>query len=379
MLSAIQNKIEHHFPISLGEARWLFEHLDTTTLSQLASAVRMRFHPKDEATYLIMAIINYTNICVAACDYCAFYRLPHEPEAYLKSFEEIAEKIEKVRSLGGTLAGFNGGFHPRLRIQDYAELFSKVHNRFPDMTFYEMTVAEFMFSCKISKLSYAEGASVLKQAGTKWITGGGAEILDDAFRKRHSPGKFKVEDYFMAQAAILDAGLGSTATMVIGFDESLDERFSHLERLRAFQETQSRKLTSFLCWTYKPYHTRLGGGEISTEEYLRWMATCRIYLDNFVHFRTSVLTKNESALLGLNFGANDFDLPIEDEVTEKAGAVINLDFDAVIAAVHGAGFKAIKRNPFSEKENLVTIEARPGQKEGACLNQLAHHQGACLN
>lgn len=371
MLSEIRYKIEHQRPISLGEARWLFERVDSATLSHLASVVRMRFHLKDEATYLIMAIVNYTNICVAACDYCAFYRLPHEPGAYLKSFEEIAEKVERVRALGGTLAAFNGGFHPRLRIQDYAELFSKVHERFPDMTFYEMTVAEFMFSCKISKLSYAEGAQVLKQAGTRWITGGGAEILDDGFRKRHSPGKFKVEDYYRAQAAILDAGLGSTATMVIGFDESIEERFNHLERLKSFQENQEHKLTSFLCWTYKPYHTRLGGGEIPTEEYLRWMAVSRIYLDNFVHIRTSVLTKNESALLGLNYGANDFDLPIEDEVTEKAGAVINLDFDSVLIAAEKAGFKAVKRNPFSEKENLVTIEARARHQE-EYANQYAH-------
>jgi cyclic dehypoxanthinyl futalosine synthase len=140
--------------------------------------------------------------------------------------------------------------------------------------------------------------------------------------------------------------MNSTATMVIGFDETLEERFSHIERLRDFQDEQSIKMPSFLCWTYKPYHTELGGHEISTQEYLRWLAICRIYLDNFVHIRTSVLTKNEDALRGLLYGADDFDLPTEDEVTQKAGAEITLDFGRILSAAERLGFKTIHRAPF---------------------------------
>ncbi|MBI2603609.1 MAG: radical SAM protein [Deltaproteobacteria bacterium] len=346
MLQSIEQKIGQTTPISREEARWLYTESELPTLSRLSTAVRNRYHSPHEATYLIMAIINYTNICVAGCDYCAFYRFPHEEGAYLKSFDEVVERVERLVSFGGTLVGFNGGFHPKLSLPYYAEFFRMIHKRFPELGFKDMTVAEFMFACKLSKLSYDEGAKVLKDAGTRWIPGGGAEVLDEDFRKRHSPGKYKVSDFFSAQKAILEAGLGSTATMVIGFDESLEERLSHLETLRKFQDDTGRKLPSFLCWTYKPYNTKLGGKEISTEEYLRWLAVSRIFLHNFKHIRTSVLTRNEDALLGLKYGADDFDLPLEDEVTEKAGAHISEDFDSLLASARKLGFHVKKRKPF---------------------------------
>jgi cyclic dehypoxanthinyl futalosine synthase len=138
--------------------------------------------------------------------------------------------------------------------------------------------------------------------------------------------------------------------MVIGFDETIDERLDHLERLRAFQdqavERGGGRLPSFLCWTYKPWNTDLGGQEVSTREYLRWLAICRIFLDNIPNIRTSVLTRNEDAMLGLRFGANDFDLPTEDEVTTKAGATISLEFEKILASARRLGFTPEKRAPF---------------------------------
>ncbi|MEZ4741332.1 MAG: radical SAM protein [Bdellovibrionota bacterium] len=347
MFIEIEEKVSAQADITVEDACWLYNNASDIQLQQLATAVKTRYHEKDSATFLIMAIVNYTNICVAKCTYCSFYRLPHQSGIYLLSFEQVCEKIDQLLSFGGTLVGFNGGFHPKLTIYDYAELFRKVHERYPDLTFYEMTVAEFMFSCKVSKISYEEGAKVLHEVGTRWVTGGGAEVLVDSFRQRHSPGKFKVEDYYRAQKAILDAGMGSTATMVIGFDESLEERLAHIERLRDFQYAVGNKLTSFLCWTYKPYGNELAGQEISSGEYLRWLAICRIYLSNFRHIRTSVLTKNTQALSGLAYGANDFDLPTEDEVTEKAGASINVNFDELIAFARKEGFNPTLRKPFS--------------------------------
>jgi cyclic dehypoxanthinyl futalosine synthase len=347
MIDAIEKKIDSFVPVSIEDIGFLYNNADLQTLSRLATMVRARFHPADEATYLIMAIVNYTNVCVAKCDYCSFYKLPHESGTYLLNFAEICEKIDRLVAFGGTLVGFNGGFHPKLRIHDYAELFAKIHQHYPDLAFYEMTVAEFMFSCKVSKVSYDDGAAILKASGTKWVTGGGAEILDDSFRARHSPGKFKVHDYFDAQRAILKAGMGSTATMVIGFDETLEERLAHLRQLRDFQESVNHKLASFLCWTYKPYGNALGGTEVSDAEYFRWLAICRIYLDNFRHIRTSVLTKNSNALIGLRYGANDFDIPTEDEVTQKAGSSIDLDFASILDAAKTEGFRTRKRSPFA--------------------------------
>lgn len=331
-------------------ARTLFECADDALLSRLATAARAKYHPKDRATYIMMAIVNYTNVCVAKCDYCAFYRLPHQAGTYLLSYDEVCKKIDDMIQFGGKLVGFNGGFHPKLKLTDYADLFSKIRKRYGDsIEFFEMTVAEFMFSCKLSKLTYEQGARLMKDSGTRWITGGGAEILDDGFRMRHSPGKYKVEDYFQAQKAILDAGLGSTATMVIGFDESLDERLNHLERLRRFQTEVNGALPSFLCWTYKPWNNELGGEEIPTREYLRWLAVCRIYLHNIRHIRTSVLTRNESALDGLKFGADDFDLPTEDEVTQKAGATISHDFARVLEAARRQGQEPVLRAPLPQR------------------------------
>jgi cyclic dehypoxanthinyl futalosine synthase len=345
MLAEIEARVNARERLDIEHARWLFEHASMPDLARLASAVRARFHAPDEATYLVMAIVNYTNVCVAKCDYCSFYRLPGDKEGYLLGFPEVAAKVDRLRELGGTLVGFNGGFHPDCDIHHYAKLFAEVHAHYPELEFFEMTVAEFMFACKIAKTSYADGAQILKATGTRWVTGGGSEVLDEAFRKRHSPGKYKVWDYYKAQRAILDAGLGSTATMVIGFGESLDERLNHLAGLRQFQDEGQGKLASFLCWTYKAFNNDLGGEEISNQEYLRWLAVSRLYLDNFVHIRTSVLTKNEGALEGLRYGANDFDLPTEDEVTQKAGAQVSHAFMDVLAHAEKLGFKVVHRKP----------------------------------
>ena len=354
MLESIRQTVATRKRCSTEQAAWLWQHADDADLCALAGQVRARYHAPDKATFLIMAIVNYTNVCVARCDYCAFYRLPKHPETYLLSLEQVCARIDDLLALNGTLIGFNGGFHPKLKIAHYAELFRAVRQRFPDLDFYEMTVAEFMYSCKVSRITYAEGARILKEHGTRWVTGGGAEVLEDGWRKRHSPLKYTVDDYYAAQRAILEGGIGSTATMVIGFDESLDERLNHLERLRAFQDEVHGAMPSFLCWTYKPWNNALGGNEIKSIEYLRWLAVCRIYLDNFTHIRTSVLTQNENAMRGLNFGADDFDLPTEDEVTQMAGATISRAFDRILDAARSAGFEPILRAPFPIAGGIAT-------------------------
>ena len=197
--------------------------------------------------------------------------------------------------------------------------------------FYALTVAEFMFLADRADLSYAETAGRLRDAGVYWVTGGGSEILTEDFRKRHAKFKYTVAEYFEAQRAIVESGLRTTATMVIGFDETLDERLEHLQRTRDFQDGCLRDglpgLFSLLSWTYKPYGTALGGREIEPREYWRHIALSRIFLDNIEHIRTSVLTLNEDAFRALDYGADDFDLPIEDEVTQKAGATIDLDLE----------------------------------------------------
>jgi cyclic dehypoxanthinyl futalosine synthase len=296
-----------------------------------------------------MRIVNYTNVCVAQCDYCAFYVLPNQDGGYVLDRQEVFAKIDVLLEVGGDLVAFNGGFNPKLPLDFYCDLFASVRERYGDrVEFYALTVAEFVYLADRARLSHAEAAARLRDAGVYWITGGGSEILTEDFRKRHAKWKYTVADYFEAQKAIVEAGLRTTATMVIGFDETLDERLEHLQRTRDFQDESNAAgfggLFSFLCWTYKPYGTAFGGREITAEEYRRWIALSRIFLDNVEHVRTSVLTQNEDAFRALDYGANDFDLPIEDEVTQKAGARIELDLEGLLEIPRRLGYRVEYRH-----------------------------------
>jgi cyclic dehypoxanthinyl futalosine synthase len=329
--------------VDLGEARRLWLEAGDEELIERAQAVRARWHPPGHATYMVMRIVNYTNVCVAQCDYCAFYVLPNQDGGYVLSREDVFAKIDDLVELGGDLVAFNGGFNPKLPLDYYCDLFHAVRERYGEtVEFYALTVAEFVFLADRAGLSYAEAAARLRDAGVHWVTGGGSEILTEDFRKRHAKWKYTVADYFEAQRAIVESGMRTTATMVIGFDETLDERLEHLQRTRDFQDellaAGHEGLFSFLCWTYKPFGTAFGGEEVSPHEYRRWIGLCRIFLDNVPHVRTSVLTQNEDAFRALDFGADDFDLPIEDEVTQKAGATIDLDLERLLEIPRRLGY-----------------------------------------
>jgi cyclic dehypoxanthinyl futalosine synthase len=325
--------------ISVDDARALWEEAPDDELKRLAGDVRARYHDPNRATYMVMRIINYTNVCVAQCDYCAFYVLPNQEGGYVLSRDDVFAKIDELVEFGGDLVAFNGGFNPRLPLDYYCDLFASVRERYGErVEFYALTVAEFVFLADRARISYTEAATRLRDAGVHWITGGGSEILTEDFRARHAKWKYLVSDYFEAQRALIEAGLNTTATMVIGFDETLDERLEHLQRTRDFQD-EVGGLFSFLCWTYKPYGTAFGGREISPQEYWRWIALSRIFLDNVKHIRTSVLTQNEDAFRALDYGADDFDLPIEDEVTQKAGARIDLDLEGLLAIPRQLGYE----------------------------------------
>jgi cyclic dehypoxanthinyl futalosine synthase len=329
--------------VTVDEARELWLHAGDDELKALAQDVRARWHEPKHATYMVMRIVNYTNVCVAQCDYCAFYVLPNQAGGYVLSREDVFAKIDDLVEVGGDLVAFNGGFNPRLPLDFYCDLFASVRERYGDrVEFYALTIAEFVYLADRAGLSFAEAAARLRGAGVHWVTGGGSEILTEEFRARHAKFKYTVRDYFDAQRAIVESGLKTTATMVIGFDETLEERLEHLQRTRDFQDECVRDgydgLFSFLCWTYKPYGTAFGGREISPQEYWRHIALSRIFLDNVKHVRTSVLTQNEEAFRALEYGADDFDLPIEDEVTQKAGARIELDLEGLLAVPRALGY-----------------------------------------
>ena len=324
--------------ITVDEARTLWNEASDDELKQLARGVRDQWHAPNHATYMVMRIINYTNVCVAQCDYCAFYVLPNQEGGYVLSRDDVFAKIDDLLDVGGDLVAFNGGFNPKLPLDFYCDLFAAVRERYGDrVEFYALTIAEFVYLADRAGLTHAEAAARLRDAGVHWITGGGSEILTEDFRKRHAKFKYTVREYFEAQRAIVESGMKTTATMVIGFDETLDERLEHLQRTRDFQD-ETDGLFSFLCWTYKPYGTAFAGVEIAPEEYWRHIALSRIFLDNVKHIRTSVLTQNADAFRALDYGADDFDLPIEDEVTQKAGATIDLDLESLLAVPRSLGY-----------------------------------------
>ena len=330
--------------ITVDEAAHLWLEASDEELRELARAARARWHEPDRATYMIMRIVNYTNVCVAQCDYCAFYVLPNQAGGYVLDRGEVFAKIDELLEVGGDLVGFNGGFNPKLPLDYYCDLFASVRERYGNrVEFYALTVAEFVFLADRARLSFAEAAARLRDAGVYWVTGGGSEILTEDFRKRHAKWKYTVAEYFEAQRAIVESGMRTTATMVIGFDETLEERLEHLQRTRDFQDACLREgydgLFSFLCWTYKPYGTALGGRELPADEYRRHIALSRIFLDNVEHVRTSVLTQNEEAFRALDYGADDFDLPIEDDVTQKAGAKIDLDLERLLEVPRRLGYR----------------------------------------
>jgi cyclic dehypoxanthinyl futalosine synthase len=255
------------------------------------------------------------------------------------SRDEVFAKIDELVELGGDLVAFNGGFNPKLPLDFYCDLFAAVRARYGErVEFYALTIAEFVFLADRAGISYAEAAAAAARGRRALDHRRRLGDPDRGLPRRHAKWKYTVADYFEAQRAIVEAGLQTTATMVIGFDETLDERLEHLQRTRDFQD-EVGGLFSFLCWTYKPYGTAFGGREISPREYWRHIALSRIFLDNVKHIRTSVLTQNEDAFRALDYGADDFDLPIEDEVTEKAGATIDLDLEGLLAIPRRLGYE----------------------------------------
>ena len=242
-LHEISARIEEGGRISAAEAATLWRHASDEDLQRLAGTVRARYHEPDRATYMVMRIINYTNVCVAQCDYCAFYVLPNQEGGYVLSRDDVFAKIDDLLEVGGDLVAFNGGFNPKLPLDYYCDLFASVRERYGDrVEFYALTIAEFVFLADRAELSYADAAARLRDAGVHWVTGGGSEILTEDFRARHAKFKYTVADYFEAQKAIVESGLKTTATMVIGFDETLEERLEHLQRTRDFQDEHGRAL-----------------------------------------------------------------------------------------------------------------------------------------
>jgi cyclic dehypoxanthinyl futalosine synthase len=333
-------------PSRITDARAL-DLLEGTSdaLRKVAHEARCARYPDGRASYVVMRIVSYTNVCVADCSYCAFFRRPNDAGAYVLSNEQIASKIDELVAAGGSLVAMEGGFNPKLKLEHYEDFFRSVRKRYGNaIEIYGPTIVEMIFLAKNSRVSLEESLIRLKEAGLRWIPGGGAEILTDEWRRKLSPKKYSVQEYLTGMETAQKAGLGTTATMVIGFGETWKDRIEHLEHIRALQD-KTGGFASFLLWTYQPDNTAWKGERVSNEEYLKAVALSRLYLDNIPVIRASFLTQNERGPEALKWGAHDFDIALEDQVTQLAGARIEANVETVLGWVRGAGIEPVKRPP----------------------------------
>jgi cyclic dehypoxanthinyl futalosine synthase len=308
------------------EALALLRDAPLLDLAMAADLVRRRLHPEPVVTYIVDRNVNYTNVCVARCSFCAFYRDPGDPEGYLHSKETLFAKIEETLAVGGTGVLMQGGHHPDLPIEWYEDLLRSITARFPTVHLHAFSPSEIQHIARVSRLSIDEVLTRLKAAGLRSIPGGGGEILVDEVRRRISPLKTMSDDWLGVMDSAHRLGLPTTATMMFGHVESYADRVEHLRKIRDLQDRSlaggARGFTAFIAWTYKAENTALGGSEATSAEYLRTQAVSRLFLDNVPNIQSSWVTQGkEIGQVALKFGANDMgSIMIEENVVKAAGA-----------------------------------------------------------
>jgi cyclic dehypoxanthinyl futalosine synthase len=332
--------------VTADAALELYRRAPTALLGRLADAVRARKHPDRTVTYIIDRNVNYTNVCVAKCNFCAFYRPVGSPDGYVLGFEELFRKIDETIAAGGVQLLLQGGHNPDLPLAWYEDLFRAVKERYPAFKLHALSPPEVIHLSRLSQLPVSVVIARLIAAGLDSIPGGGAEILVDRVRKLlHCDGKATAEEWLGVMRQAHRAGLRTTATMMYGTVESDEERLEHLLRLRALQD-ETGGFTAFITWSYQPEHTELAGEEATGIDYLRTLATARIVLDNFDNLQASWVTQGgKVGQLSLAYGANDMgSVMIEENVVRAAGASYCMDEAAIVRNIEDAGFIPKRRN-----------------------------------
>ncbi|MGH9749812.1 MAG: cyclic dehypoxanthinyl futalosine synthase [Candidatus Polarisedimenticolia bacterium] len=312
--------------LSTAGALALLRQAPLLDLGVAADLARRRIHPEPIVTYIVDRNVNYTNVCVVRCSFCAFYRDPGHPEGYLHPKEILFEKIEETLRLGGTGILMQGGHHPDLPLEWYEDLLRSFKERFPRLHVHALSPPEIQHIVRISGVALGEVLRRLRAAGLDSIPGGGGEILVDAVRRRIAPLKTMSADWLEVMDAAHALGIPSTATMMFGHVESYADRVAHMEKIRDQQDRSLERgaaaFTAFISWTYKAEHTALGGHEVGSAEYLRTQAVSRLFFDNIPNIQSSWVTQGkEIGQIALKFGANDMgSTMIEENVVRAAGA-----------------------------------------------------------
>jgi len=346
MLDALQKRLQDQGRLSPDEALFLYREAPTYWLARAADDVRARKHPDGIVTYIIDRNVNYTNVCVARCNFCAFYRPVGHTDGYVLGFDEIFRKIDETIAVGGVQLLLQGGHNPDLPIEWYEDLFRAVKQRYPAFKLHALSPPEVIHLSRTSRLPVPAVIDRLIAAGLDSIPGVGAEILVDRVRKLlNCYGKASADEWLDVMRHAHKAGLRTTATMMYGTVETMEERLEHLFRLRDVQD-ETGGFTAFITWSYQPEHTERGGSEATGIEYLRTLAIARLVLDNFDNLQASWVTQGgKVGQLSLAFGANDMgSVMIEENVVRAAGASYCMDEVEIVRNVEDAGFVAKRRN-----------------------------------
>jgi cyclic dehypoxanthinyl futalosine synthase len=345
-ITGLADKIRAGGRISGADALQLYRDAPLPLLGELADGVRSRKHPDGVVTYIIDRNVNYTNVCVARCNFCAFYRPVGSSEGYVLGFDEVFRKIDETIALGGVQLLLQGGHNPDLPLEWYEDLFRAVKQRYPSFKLHALSPPEVIHLTRMTKLSVAQVIDRLIAAGLDSIPGGGAEILVDRVRKLlNCYGKATADEWLGVMREAHRKGLRTTATMMYGHVETVEERIEHLLRLREVQD-ETGGFTAFITWSYQPEHTELGGGEATGVEYLRMLALARLVLDNFPSLQASWVTQGgKVGQLSLAYGSNDMgSVMIEENVVRAAGAAYCMDEVEIVRNIENAGFVAKRRN-----------------------------------
>jgi cyclic dehypoxanthinyl futalosine synthase len=345
-IKAVADKVYAGERVGAEEAVALYRGASTALLGQLADAIRLRKHPDHIVTYIIDRNVNYTNVCVAKCNFCAFYREVGSSDGYVLGFDEIFRKIDETIAVGGVQLLMQGGHNPDLPLTWYEDLFTSIKARYPSFKLHALSPPEVIHLSRLSQLPVPAVLERLIAAGLDSVPGGGAEILVDRVRTLlHCYGKATSDEWLDVMRHAHRAGLRTTATMMYGTVETDEERLEHLLRLRALQD-ETGGFTAFITWSYQPDHTELAGTEATGVDYLRTLAISRIVLDNFDNLQSSWVTQGgKVGQLSLAYGANDMgSVMIEENVVRAAGASYCMDEVEIVRNIEDAGFVAKRRN-----------------------------------
>ena len=358
--------------ISAGDAHTLLLDGDLIELGMAAHEVRSRHNDPAVASYNIDRNINYTNVCVYQCRFCAFYREPGHAEGYLLPFEEIGRKVEETLALHGTGILMQGGVHPDLPLSYYEDLLRYLRERYPECHLHAFSPPEIKFIARKERMTFFDVIGRLKAAGLQSIPGGGAEVLSDSIRRDVlAYPKCSAEEWIDVMRQAHASGLRTSATMMYGMGEELAARVEHFQRVRDLQD-ETGGFTAFISWTFQQEHTDLKQDAIPTvhaEEYLRTLAVSRLFIDNVTHFQTSWVTQGKKiGQAGLRFGADDMgSIMIEENVVAAAGTAYRMSQDEMEHLIAAAGFEPRQRSNLYERWVAAADTAATAQRYRSSL------------